>query len=308
MQHHVELLKAERLKRGWTLQELSTRLHVNITVLKTLEGEKFESIGPPAVTDGLLRAYAALLGMDETTSAADDGAASGSESEPAERRPPKSGGGRSAAVSISIGCAIALFVLFVSLATWREIDPGTMKQGARTNVAGEHAEGTSDTAALSPDEGRQSQPPPEVQSQAEATGVERKSPVTSMVSPEAGLPRAEPAPPLQTGDDMQQQPEIRPDEVTLPQETPSPAEPPAAPVITNHHLEIQSDQKTWIQVIVDEGKPESELLQPGETREWKPREKVRVVVGNGGGVRIKWDGKPVETAGKPGRVVHLTIP
>jgi len=33
-----------------------------------------------------------------------------------------------------------------------------------------------------------------------------------------------------------------------------------------------------------------------------------VVIGNGGGVRIKWDGKPVEISAKTGRVVRLTLP
>ncbi len=92
---------------------------------------------------------------------------------------------------------------------------------------------------------------------------------------------------------------------------PGKVEPPALPGLTQpdfHHLEIQADEKTWIQVKVDNSKPESELLEPGEVRRWKAREKVALTLGNGGGVRMKWDGEPVELSARHGRVVRLTLP
>ena len=75
-----------------------------------------------------------------------------------------------------------------------------------------------------------------------------------------------------------------------------------------HHLEVQADQKTWLQVVIDGKKTESDLLQPGEKRGWTAREYIHVVVGNGGGVRMKWDGNPIEVSGKPKRVIRLTLP
>lgn len=46
MQDLAELLRTERLRRGWTLHEVSIRTHLSITVLKALEEGRFESMGP----------------------------------------------------------------------------------------------------------------------------------------------------------------------------------------------------------------------------------------------------------------------
>ena len=75
-----------------------------------------------------------------------------------------------------------------------------------------------------------------------------------------------------------------------------------------HRLEVQADEKTWIQVVLDGRDTESDLLQPGENREWKARESMRVVVGNGGGVRVKWNGKSIDLPNRRNRVVRFTLP
>lgn len=95
-----------------------------------------------------------------------------------------------------------------------------------------------------------------------------------------------------------------------------PAAPPAAPkgaipaqaaVPALHALRIAANQTTWIQVVIDGGKTESLLLQPGQTRQWMVEKRVNLIVGNGGGVNIMWDGKPVKISRTVGRVVRLKL-
>ena len=89
-----------------------------------------------------------------------------------------------------------------------------------------------------------------------------------------------------------------------------PAESPQKPaqVFLAHRFEVAADQKTWIQVKTDDGSAYSALLQPGDKRVWEAKKSMSVVVGNAGGVRMKWDDKPLGSDGKPGQVLRFRLP
>jgi hypothetical protein len=68
-------------------------------------------------------------------------------------------------------------------------------------------------------------------------------------------------------------------------------------------------QETWIQVSIDDGKKvQGVLLRPGETRQWEGDDNMELVVGNAGGIRLKWDGAPLKSLGKSGQVIHVNLP
>jgi general secretion pathway protein A len=75
-----------------------------------------------------------------------------------------------------------------------------------------------------------------------------------------------------------------------------------------HHFEIEAVQPCWVQIVIDRKKTEIALLQPGEQRAWEATKEVEVVLGNAGGVRMKWDLKPVGQVGKPGQVARFRLP
>jgi len=487
MQDLAELLRTERLRRGWTLHDVSIRTHLSITVLKTLEEGRFESIGAPVIVEKLLRNYSTVLEIDAKSPG--QGGANDVPGTETGREPAPSGekvGGRKSAVIASLACCgLAVIFLGLSLSGWKGLKTGIQTQGTQPGAgedqavkpsrtlseprieggeqpevprqvqlpaekpvaenesssplsgstpAGPHSPanpadsvqsspgweglktgiqtrgtqpGAGEDQAVKPSRslsepriegGEQPEVPRQVQLPAEKPVAENES-----SSPSSGGTPAGPHSPANPADSVQsspgwkglktgnqtrgtqpgagedqavkpsrtlseprieggEQPEV-PRQVQLPAEKPvaenesssplsgstpagphSPAnpadsvqispgpadteqglepqpdrvalqanpevsaQPVAEPVKTNHHLEIQADQRTWVQVVVDEGNAESELFQPGETGEWKPMERARVVIGNGGGVRIKWDGKPVEISAKTGRVVRLTLP
>lgn len=75
-----------------------------------------------------------------------------------------------------------------------------------------------------------------------------------------------------------------------------------------HLFAVDADEKTWIQVEIDNKMTQSVMLYPGDKREWEAETGMRIVVGNLGGVRMQWDGQPVDAPGKPGRVLRFRLP
>jgi len=96
--------------------------------------------------------------------------------------------------------------------------------------------------------------------------------------------------------------------VVLAEDTPHDASlgsPAKSPV---HRFEAEAEQKTWIQVKIDDDKTYNVMMLPGDKRVWETKQGMNIVVGNAGGARMKWDGAPVGTDGKPGQVVRFRLP
>src|ERR1700694_4023400 len=56
-------LKAERKRRGLSLQKAADELHLDGWVIDALEADDYERIGPSVYGKGHLKRYAALLGL-----------------------------------------------------------------------------------------------------------------------------------------------------------------------------------------------------------------------------------------------------
>jgi len=88
-------------------------------------------------------------------------------------------------------------------------------------------------------------------------------------------------------------------------ETPKPAAPTeSAPV----RVSLSADEKTWVSVSSDGKNIYSDALQPHETKIVEASEKVRLLIGNAGGLEISLNGKSIGPIGPRGqiRVVELT--
>lgn len=85
-----------------------------------------------------------------------------------------------------------------------------------------------------------------------------------------------------------------------------PAAPPGTPLV--HDFVVEAIEPSWLQVTIDKGKPWATTLQPGNRFEWKVRDRINLVVGNAGGIRIVWDGQALDPPGNPGQPVRLTLP
>lgn len=112
-------------------------------------------------------------------------------------------------------------------------------------------------------------------------------------------------------------------EVRTPEPLPSPTgqslreepmpTPPAAPVPTVEltapvRVSLSADEATWISVSSDGKNIFSSALQPHETKVVEASEKVRLLVGNAGGLEVSLNGKSIGPIGPRGqvRLVELT--
>ncbi len=77
---------------------------------------------------------------------------------------------------------------------------------------------------------------------------------------------------------------------------------------TLNRFTVEADGKVWIKVKIDGQKARSELLRPGDHREWVAAKSLDVVVGNAGGVRMKWNDKELEAPHDAGRVLRFRLP
>ncbi len=71
---------------------------------------------------------------------------------------------------------------------------------------------------------------------------------------------------------------------------------------------VEADDKVWIQVKIDEKETQSEILHPGDRREWDAARVLQVVIGNAGGIRMRWNGQQLEAPRDSGRVLRFRLP
>lgn len=73
-------------------------------------------------------------------------------------------------------------------------------------------------------------------------------------------------------------------------------------------LELESSESTWIKIIIDGGIPKEFKMEPADKLTLRAREGFSILIGNAGGLRIMFNGKPVQNPGKSGQVVTLQLP
>jgi cytoskeleton protein RodZ len=61
------MLRAERERRGYSVQHAAEELHLDVRVIEALEANRFEALGAPVYARGHLRKYATILGLSPAT-------------------------------------------------------------------------------------------------------------------------------------------------------------------------------------------------------------------------------------------------
>ena len=312
MKDVLEHLKTERLCLGWTLQDVSDRTGISITVLKALESGNSDNLVAPSAVDGLLRKYSTVLEA-QTEQTAD--------------RAQKTTGRDGARSCKTFGhimrwslLSVVFAAVFLGIVFWQIRETKYSSVKSPESAVSQTETTPSSTPEQKTSSGHEELPPrhqelPEVEKQPTESSPPDTA-LSSVPTPEQdAIPPAEP--------DEKSVVSIQPPDTALSsvptpeQDAIPPGEPdeksvasiqPPATARPAHSLEMVADQRTWIQVIVDGKNTETGLLEAGETRKWRAMDKVGLVVGNGGGVRLWWDRKPVEISSRRGRVVRLTLP
>ena len=73
-------------------------------------------------------------------------------------------------------------------------------------------------------------------------------------------------------------------------------------------LSFSASQETWLLVIIDDTIVKDVTLKPGENIKWEGEKGFQVTIGNAGGVKAVFSGKPLELSADTGKVVKLTLP
>jgi len=72
-------------------------------------------------------------------------------------------------------------------------------------------------------------------------------------------------------------------------------------------LQLKAIEKTWVNFQADNQSEEDMILKPGEGISIQASNKIRIIIGNAGGLDLILSGKPLDKFGKSGEVVTLTI-
>jgi cytoskeleton protein RodZ len=117
------MLRAERERRGYSVQHAAEDMHLDVWVIEALEANNFLALGAPVYAKGHLRKYASLLGLSPVTVIERYEALSGTPAEPTpvpvaiatpvqeRRRMPKLPLWIAAAIAIAAGLAWLVFEL-----------------------------------------------------------------------------------------------------------------------------------------------------------------------------------------------------
>jgi cytoskeleton protein RodZ len=75
-----------------------------------------------------------------------------------------------------------------------------------------------------------------------------------------------------------------------------------------YKIQLTATELCWVQAILDGETPKEATLYPGDSIRYEAKQGIRLLIGNAGGIRIKYDGKVIENPGPSGRPIRLSFP
>lgn len=285
-------LKSKRLDLGLSLQEVAHRSELSITLLRALEEGRLSDVGSPALVRIHLLAYARALDADQFSATGEQ------ESQPALTHPspsnspparnPFSSDGRGLmklAAFLGIGVLLVAMGYQLGQSARKTADHATSRWSDSARAAGPAAvlEPPARLATL-PDDNAASEERPNPAAAPVPAGEAKTDPLAAVA----------PAPELATADRAEA--------------TASDDRDALRPMSSPHRFEIEAFQSSWVEVRGDGRRAEGVLLHPGDRRSWSVEEEVQIVVGNAGGVQMKWDDVPIDLGGRPGQVLRFRLP
>lgn len=285
-------LKSKRLDLGLSLQEVAHRSELSITLLKALEEARFSDVGSPAIVRIHLLAYARALEADQFSATGEQESQRAlthpNPSNPPPARKPFSADGRSLvklAAFLGIGVLLVAMGYHLGQSAREAADHATSRWSEPADAAGP-------AAVLEPPARLSTLP------DANATIEERPNPAATPDS--AGEAKTDPLAAAAAAPE--------PATAGRAEATASDDRDALRPISSPHRFEIEAFQSSWVEVRGDGRRTEGVLLHPGDKRSWSVEEEVQIVVGNAGGVQMKWDDVPLDPGGRPGQVLRFRLP
>jgi len=319
------LLRARREEMGLTYAEISEKIKVRPGHLEALENEDWERLPAPAFVKGFIRSYAKLLGLSEE----------GLEDLYQEISRP---GGIPVLKTLQalpekkrgyLYIILVLAVLAGGLALYFWIERPALRSPTPKEVAPQEdftlsSEEQTDVAAPGPDAASTTAEADQRESNREPSSAqtEEKPFRENSVQRENGgaldavEPPAEPLPqvPERTPSPVDEGPSE--EKISAPDETavsgdpadPGTVAPASVPESPSLVLKATVTERTWMRVIIDDGKPKEYIFSPESTPEWRAQKGFELLIGNAGGVNLEFNGRKMDNLGKQGQVIRLKLP
>ncbi|VVO48381.1 Cytoskeleton protein RodZ [Pseudomonas fluorescens] len=313
-----ETLRQARESNGWSLAEVALKLNLTVTSLSNLEAGAFDKLPGHTFARGYIRAYAKLLGMDQTALVQQFDQSTGTDSQGSNvhalgriEEPVR--------VSHTILRIVSLLLLIAVIGggfVWWQ-DQTSQRTKDLTSLAPEHVEveGADGTTQIHPidepedqavaegqAEGATALALPQSETSAESTGAEPAAPATAPAAPAATptAPVQTPAPvvaaPATPTANVPATPAPTVAAPAVPA-TPAPTAQAAAPVAGEGQVSVQFVADCWTQVTDGTGKVLfSGLKRKGDSLSVAGKPPFAVRLGYARGAQVSYNGQSVDTA------------
>jgi cytoskeleton protein RodZ len=308
-----ETLRQARESNGWSLAEVALKLNLTVTSLSNLEAGAFDKLPGHTFARGYIRAYAKLLGMDQTALVQQFDQSTGTDSQGSNvhalgriEEPVR--------VSHTILRIVSLLLLIAVIGggfVWWQ-DQTSQRTRDLTSLAPEHVEveGADGTTQIHPIDEPEDQAVaenqadnstslalPQSETSAESTGAESAAPAA-----EPAAPAVAPSAPAQTPAPVVAAPATPAPNVPA---TPAPTAPvaqapsaeAAAPVAGEGQVQLQFTGDCWAQVTDGRGKVIfSGLKHKGDSVTVSGKPPLNVRLGVARAAQVSYNGQPVDIA------------
>jgi len=270
-----EVFKQVREAKGLTLEEVASKTRIHPEFLKALEEGNFAKLPDQVFAKGFVRAYARSLGMDEEDTirrfGESAGAFYGRQGEQERLRLQQADDERRRRANrkitvAAVGVALLGLVLLVSREQSAVFSPRPTTEPASSKATAPvpTAKSSGGPVATQPGGDSSAGTPPSPVAREESIPLK-----STAIEPLAELPLER-----------------------------VPAEKP--PLV----LDLEALELSWVVVQVDGASPHEALLRAGERIRWKGKDRFTLTLGNAGGVRVVFNGKPQGPFGPIGKVAR----
>ncbi len=263
-------LKASREARGFSLNDVFCATRVSLVNLEALESWDFDRLPPPVYTRNFIRKYAQAIGVDEKPILNRYEIHLENSKPPSEETEIKKSSPNSRRYFFLFGTLIIAIIAGILIYTLDLHNPFSGLFLPAQSVESNPATAVAPAPPLEPPTMSQTNPLPE-------------SPtiITTTTAAKMAVPATD--------------------------------EPVTLPLSKNAtkkalHLIIEAKELTWARITEDHHAPSQVLLKPGDRIERRASDFFLLDVGNAGGIDLIFQGKPMESIGKRGQVIHIRLP
>ncbi|WP_130911729.1 RodZ family helix-turn-helix domain-containing protein [Pseudomonas sp. Sample_9] len=308
-----ETLRQARESNGWSLAEVALKLNLTVTSLSNLEAGAFDKLPGHTFARGYIRAYAKLLGMDQTVLVQQFDQSTGTDSQGSNvhalgriEEPVR--------VSHTILRIVSLLLLIAVIGggfVWWQ-DQTSQRTRDLTSLAPEHVEveGADGTTQIHPIDEPEDQAVaenqadnstslalPQSETSAESTGAESAAPATEPTAPAVAPSAPAPTPAPVVAAPATPAPNVPATPAPTAPVAQAPSAEAAAPVAGEGQVQLQFTGDCWAQVTDGRGKVIfSGLKHKGDSVSVSGKPPLAVRLGVARAAQVSYNGQPVDIA------------